>query len=128
MGTEIQLLFVYNADSGAFNVLADIGHKIFSPGTYSCALCTITHGVFREKEQWRSFVASLPVECIFLHRDEFLHQHSGFEGQLPGVFLRKADRLIPCLSAEQLKSCRDIPDLQQLIHTHCINKPEDYFQ
>ncbi len=128
MGTETQLLFVYNADSGAFNVLADIGHKIFSPSTYSCALCAITHGVFREKEQWRSFAASLPVECIFLHRDKFLHQHPGFEGQLPGVFLRKADRLIPCLCAEQLKSCRDIPDLQQLIHTHCINKPEDSFQ
>lgn len=125
MSTQTQLLFVYNADSGAFNTLADIGHKIFSPGTYSCALCAITHSIFREKEQWRSFVASLPVECIFLHRNKFLHQHPGFQGQLPGVFLHTTGRLTPCLSAEQLKSCHDMQDLQQLIYTHCINEPEE---
>ncbi|WP_456379741.1 hypothetical protein [Thiolapillus sp.] len=128
MGTQTQLLFVYNADSGAFNTLADIGHKIFSPGTYSCALCAITHGIFQEKEEWRSFAASLPLECVFLHRDEFLRQHPDCQEQLPAVFLHTADGLAPCLSAHKLKSCRGMEDLQQLILTHCINEPEDSSQ
>jgi hypothetical protein len=125
MSSKTQLLFVYNADSGAFNTLADIGHKIFSPDTYDCALCSITHGVFREKAQWRSFVASLPLECIFLHRDEFIHQYPEFQGPFPGVFLRTTDGVTPCLSADALATCQNMQDLQKLISIFCINQPED---
>jgi hypothetical protein len=42
------LLFVYNADSGVFNLVTDIAHKIFSPQTYACQLCCITHGNFED--------------------------------------------------------------------------------
>ncbi|MBU0498608.1 MAG: hypothetical protein KJ558_05035 [Gammaproteobacteria bacterium] len=65
MKAEAPLLFVYNADSGLFNTLADIGHKIFSPGTYQCDLCALTHGYFQERIEWRAFVESLGVECRF---------------------------------------------------------------
>ncbi|WP_456404148.1 hypothetical protein [Thiolapillus sp.] len=125
MPAKTQLLFVYNADSGAFNTLADIGHKMFSPDTYSCALCAITHGVFREKEQWRTFVASLPLECRFFHRDEFQRHYPEFEVQFPAVFLEKNNGLFPCLSADQLKSCENMLDLQRLISDCCINPRED---
>ncbi len=33
MNATNPLLFVYNADSGLFNTLGDIGHKLFSPNT-----------------------------------------------------------------------------------------------
>jgi len=69
--TADPLLFVYNADSGLFNTLADIGHKLFSPETYPCPLCAITHGLLREREAWRRFVQGLGVPCEFLHRDPF---------------------------------------------------------
>lgn len=126
MSSQPRLLFVYNADSGAFNTLADIGHKIISPDTYDCALCAITHGIFREKGQWRSFVASLPLECVFLHRDEFIRQHPEFQGPFPAVFLRTTEGLAPCLTADALASCQDMQDLQELISLHCINRPEDF--
>lgn len=29
--SPVRLLFVYNADGGFFNTMADIGHKLFSP-------------------------------------------------------------------------------------------------
>jgi len=121
----MHLLFVYNADSGAFNVLADMGHKLFSPDTYSCALCAITHGVFREKAQWRSFVASLPLECDFLHRDEFLKRYPGQKDALPAVYLTKGEQIVSCLSASQLESCHDLRDLQELLSSHCINQPKE---
>ncbi len=46
------LLFVYNADSGFFNLAADIARKIFSPQTYDCNLCAITHDAFAMKNDW----------------------------------------------------------------------------
>ncbi|WP_457666067.1 hypothetical protein [Thiolapillus sp.] len=125
MNPRTRLLFVYNADSGAFNTLADMGHKLFSPQTYSCSLCAITHGVFREKTRWRQFVASLPVTCDFLHRDEFQKSHPERQDSFPAVFLVKGKKITPCLSAEQLKSCQDMQDLETLISSHCINPTED---
>jgi hypothetical protein len=40
----MKLLFVYNADSGLFNSIAEAAHKIVSPQTYRCDLCRITYG------------------------------------------------------------------------------------
>lgn len=37
-------IFVCNADSGLFNTMADIGHKIFSAETHACSLCALVHG------------------------------------------------------------------------------------
>jgi hypothetical protein len=120
-----KLLFVYNANSGTFNLLADIGHKILSPDTYSCSLCAVTHGIFKEKQQWRSFVESLPIECVFLHRDEFLQQYPDNREPLPCVFLSNEAKLASCLSAQQLHACQNMQDLQQLISINCVNLPED---
>jgi len=33
--SRVELLFVYNADSGLFNSVADAAHKILAPSTYS---------------------------------------------------------------------------------------------
>ena len=65
-------MFVYNANSGAINALLDAAHKIVRPETYQCALCDITHGVFKEKELWLRFRESVKTPLEFLHRDEFL--------------------------------------------------------
>ncbi len=55
----MDLIFVYNADSGKLNVLFDVGHKIVSPGTYKCDLCTLTHGTFTERIVIRQRVNSV---------------------------------------------------------------------
>jgi hypothetical protein len=115
--TAPALLFVYNADSGLFNTLADIGHKIFSPDTYECALCALTHGYFKEREQWRTFVESLDRECTFLHRDEFLRRHPDQSTRLPAVFLLRNGELECCADAEAIDNCQDLPALQTLIRT-----------
>ena len=63
------LVFVYNADSGLFNTLTDIAHKIFSPDTYSCNLCMITHDNLSMRSEWKDFIEKLDIELEFLHRD-----------------------------------------------------------
>ncbi|WP_298328778.1 GTPase [uncultured Dokdonia sp.] len=63
---------MYNANSGAINALLDAAHKVVRPQTYQCALCEITHGVFKEKEEWLRFRESVHTPLEFLHKDEFL--------------------------------------------------------
>ena len=115
----MKLLFVYNADSGLFNTLADIGHKIFSPQTYACDLCALTHGYFQERETWRTFVDSLPCYCEFMHRDEF---HRGFgvdKTPLPAVFRIEGDQRQCCLDARSIAACDGLEALQAAIRRHC---------
>lgn len=114
-----KLIFAYNADSGLFNTLADIGHKIFSPGTYRCDLCMLTHGLFSEREEWREFVAQLPIETRFMHRDEFRQEFPQADVPLPAVFLQRDGRLALCVSARSLHDCKDLDELKNLIELAC---------
>lgn len=116
---QTSLLFVYNADTGLFNTLADIGHKIFSPSTYSCDLCMLTHGYFSEREAWRAFVEQLPMSAEFLHRDEFRARYPQTHTPLPAVFVRDGDTLKLCAGAQALADCRTLDDLKQLVSLAC---------
>jgi hypothetical protein len=110
LSSQPSILFVYNADSGLFNLVADIGHKIFSPSTYSCDLCQLTHGVFKERGAWKSFIETLNIPVEFLHRDEFIK--SGlFSDTLPGIFYRKEDELNTIFDRDKLASFSDVDDL-----------------
>lgn len=68
----MKLIFVYNAESGFVDKLLDNVHKIISPSTYDCNLCTITHGKFTEDELWKSYRESSKTPMAFYHKDEFL--------------------------------------------------------
>ncbi len=105
------LLFVYNADSGLFNTLADIGHKLFAPDSYPCDLCALTHGYLREKAQWRRFVEELGVPCQFLHRDQFRHRYPDDTTPLPASFWYKTARYGPAWIKKRLPPAR--------ISNHC---------
>ena len=116
-----RLLFVYNADSGLFNILADIGHKLFSPQTYHCDLCMLTHGVLREREAWRDFIETLPVETRFLHRDEFRREYPKVRVKLPAVFVEREGEIRQCLNARALHDCRNLDDLKEAIRLACLS-------
>ncbi len=118
------LLFVYNADSGLFNTLADIGHKLFAPDSYPCDLCALTHGYLREKAQWRRFVEELGVPCQFLHRDQFRHRYPDDTTPLPAVFLVQNGSLRPCLDKEALATCQDLESLQRQLLVRCLQGAE----
>lgn len=69
-----KLLFVYKAKRNAGSQVLDFVHKIMSPATYDCQLCTLTFGRFRENKQWKAFrknLLSKGYELSFLHKDEF---------------------------------------------------------
>lgn len=119
------LIFVYNADSGLFNTVADIAHKIFSPDTYACHLCALTHSTFGMRKDWKRFLQTLKSSLEFLHADEFKNRYGVSNQPLPAVFKKEHGRLELLTDAESIKACRTIEDLQQLIEVSLSNS-RDY--
>jgi hypothetical protein len=115
------LVFVYNADSGLFNTLSDIGHKIFSPNTYQCRLCEITHSYFHMRSEWQEYVENLGIECEFLHRDEFKNKYVLDDYAFPAIYVKSADGLAFCLGPQDINQCTKIEELRALIRERCLS-------
>jgi hypothetical protein len=118
--TRPALLFVYNADSGLFNTMADAAHKIFSPGTYACNLCRVTYGWFSERAEWRRFIASIDADCEFLHRDQARARFPGLDPALPAVFRLDDGHPEVCIDAEGLDACYDLDALIERVRGRCL--------
>ena len=109
------ILFVYNADSGIFNTLTDIAHKIFAPQSYSCNLCALTYGNFAIRAEWKEFLETLAVELEFLHRDEYVDKYGPTGIALPAVFLKRGEELELWITAAEIGGCTSVADLKTLI-------------
>ncbi len=107
--SNMKLIFVYNADSGPISGLFDIGHKIISPGSYSCGLCQLTFDTFTEKQAWRVFRESSPIEMEFLHRDEFEKKY-GMQFDYP-VILRQNEETEILLSKKEIDGVAHLDEL-----------------
>ncbi len=110
------LVFVYNADRGFFNLMADISHKVLSPSTYPCNLCLLTHSAFSMRKEWRDFLAKIKPPLTFLHRDEFRKEFK-LEDDLPAIYIKdlRTYNLRPFLDAPTLKTLTGLEDLKQMI-------------
>lgn len=83
------LVFVYNAKSDLISKSLDWAHKIISPDTYSCHLCSLTHGNFSEKQVWKEFRSQYDIDFVFMYKDEFVRTYSQVkEYDFPAVFRR----------------------------------------
>lgn len=110
------LVFVYNADSGIFNTLTDIAHKIFSPDTYSCNLCAITYGNFTVRAEWKEFLETLDADLEFLHRDELAERYGIAGTALPAVFMKTEKGLELLIPKNEIDGCGSIGELKALVN------------
>src|SRR4051812_30644246 len=108
-----ELLFVYNADSGLFSTVTDFAHKILSPSTYACRLCALTYGSFTIKQEWKSFIAGLPMPTIFLHKDEFEKQYN-IQSPLPAVFIKGNGAITAIITQQEIESCQSLEALKNV--------------
>ena len=111
----MKLIFVYNADSGLFNTVTDIAHKMLSPKTYSCNLCALTHGHFKIKEDWVDFLEEIDSELEFLHRDEFVKQYNYSNAELPAIFIEENNELSPWIDQASINQIQTLDDLKTTI-------------
>jgi hypothetical protein len=112
----MKLLFVYNADSGLLNTLKDTVHKAIAPETYACNLCRITYGAISMRDEWKNFIAGLPHDVAFMHRDEFVRAYPGTHADLPALFSAdEAPRVL--VSAKEMNDAKTIRALIDLVTT-----------
>ena len=109
------LVFVYNAESGLFNTVADIAHKVFSPETYQCHLCALTHSTFGIRKSWQEFLNGLETSVEFLHANELQNRYSVKHIPLPAIFQKHEGRLTLLIAADSINRCATIDDLKQLV-------------
>lgn len=114
--TKTELVFVYNADSTLFAVASDFVKKIVAPSTQECNLCKITYGALSPNEEWSSFLATLPQEKVFLHRDEFRSLYPDKKDfALPAIFERRNGVLTELVAAERVNGAKTIGDIIALV-------------
>jgi hypothetical protein len=119
---NVKLFFVYNANSSLKNRIFDGAHKIFSPSTYSCSLCSLTFGSFTEKEDWKQFRLGLEKEGYtleFLHKDEF---ESRFQGKFeyPIILVEANTGLKKLIGENELSQLKKARDLIQVIQKRMV--------
>ncbi len=109
----MKIIFIYNADSGLVNTWLDIGHKIISPNTYSCNLCSIKHGIFSEKTEWSNYRESSSHNLEFLHKDEFQTKYQPkMKLAFPAVLKYKENNEFDVLiSTEEINNIKSIKEL-----------------
>ncbi len=105
----MKILFIYNADSGKLNTILDIAHKVISPSTYKCSLCSLTHDALNEKSEWMNFKKTSKHDLQFLHKDEFETQYST-RYEYP-VILDITDEMKVLFSGSELKKFKNTKDL-----------------
>ena len=113
--TEPTLVFVYNADSGVFNTLADAAHKIFSPRTYACHLCALTYGAVSMRGEWKQFLEGLGRPLEFLYADELATRYNLNDIRLPAVFTKVGGGLNVLAGADAINACRTLDELKRLV-------------
>lgn len=109
-----KLIFVYNANSNLFSAVTDFAHKILSPSTYQCQLCTLTYGNFIIKQEWKVFIEGLPIESAFLHKNEFETKYN-LRTDLPAVFLTTDSTMNEIITKQQIENCHSLQDLTLLV-------------
>jgi hypothetical protein len=112
-----KIVFVYNADSGVFNLMSDIAHKMFSPQTYACNLCAITHSNFGMRKEWKTYLESLPNPLEFLHADEFKAKYDFEKVNLPAIFIDETGSLRQIADAGRINQSSSIEDLKFIINS-----------
>lgn len=116
------IIFVYNVDSGFFNTLKDALHKSFSPATYPCKLCELSHGVLTMKKPWRNYLQQLPFQKKFLHRNEFREQYPDCrDAELPAIFLQIKSACTELVPAQDINQQKNLTDLIELVDNRLKN-------
>jgi len=116
-------VFVYNATSDIWNKTLDAAHKIISPSTYACDLCSLTHGNFSEKQVWKDFREGNKVHMIFMYKNEFLKTLKQENYSFPIIFEKKENELVVLFDKEKLS---ELQSVEELIENLQLKIPIDF--
>lgn len=102
--TVVRLVGVYDAEGTLRGELSYwVGARL---GRAHCALCDITHGLLRERSDWRDCRDSMTVPFDTYHRDDQpAAVRDAAQGVAPVVLAETAVGFVVLLGPEQLEGC-----------------------
>jgi hypothetical protein len=96
----IEFIGVYDADA---TLIGEISYWLKARvGATHCALCELTHGVFRTKREWVSCSRELAVPFRTFHRNDAPADVLQTSPQFPVVLVRRSSGLSVLLDADAL--------------------------
>ena len=103
-GTVVRLVGVYDAEGTLRGELSYwVGARL---GRAHCSLCDITHGLLRERADWRDCKDAMAVPFVTYHRDDQpTAVRDAAEGVAPVVLAETAVGHVVLLTPEQLERC-----------------------
>lgn len=112
----MEIIFVYNANSSIFSQLGDLVHKTISPKTYGCNLCGLTYSGINQKNEWKTFINTLPIKAEFLHKDEFRKKYPKYAMTFyPAVFKKENGVLSEFISVDEINKQKTLVGLEKLV-------------
>lgn len=110
-----ELIFIYNTQSGLTQAAVDWAHKIVSPQTYDCTLCTLTYGNIGKYISWDKFLKSISIKKSFWYKDQFEKNFPYKDLKLPCVYIKEKNVYRELISRDKMSQCNDVEDLIILI-------------
>ena len=106
-----ELIFVYKANGDLKSKVLDYTHKLFSPSTFQCHLCAITHHNFGKRRKWDDFLNQSKLKISVYYQDEFSSIFPELqEVEVPVVFRKKSNDVEPLIGKNELEKM-DLDDL-----------------
>ena len=108
----IELIFIYNAKSGIGNAFIDWAHKIISPKTYDCNLCSITYNNLGKEIKWKEFLNNINAHSRFYYIDhlkelDFVDEKT----ELPCVFINEKDEFKLIINSHEMTAFDNVDQL-----------------
>jgi hypothetical protein len=99
----LRLIGVYNANGSVRGELAYFVRARL--GRAHCSLCDITHGIVRERAEWKARRASLPVPFDTYHtNDQPDHVRDAHGGRVPVVLAETSAGFVELVGPDELAS------------------------
>jgi hypothetical protein len=118
----VRLIGVYDADG---TIRGELSYWVAARlGRAHCALCDITHGLVRERPEWTTCRAALPVPFDTYHRnDQPESVRAAIGDRAPAVIAETASGPVLLLGPTELAACQGsiaalVDALEQQV-THC---------
>lgn len=106
----VKLVFVYNADNDVLNSVLGYMHKVFSPRTYPCDLCSLTHSNIGERKAWKDFKGDQNVSMDFIYKKEFKERFT-IESEAPIILALKDGVISIVMSKEEIAGVQNLDEL-----------------
>ena len=116
-----KIIFVYNADKDVLSASLGYLHKVFSPSTYPCELCSLTHSNVGERRAWSKLKAETNFEMEFIYKSEFESRFS-LNVELPVILSLNDDSPKVLMTKTDFTGIKSPDELMHLLNYHLHRK------